>query len=210
MGECLSKIKNHYRIEENLIIIIITKTENESDYPKMIYYSIFDPISGDKLAYNDICLNESLIIQEDLEIKINKSNINMDYVKYLVGQNIDVFDLTSAFYTDICYEFDSPLPGSTDIPLRDRIKLFFPNITVCEPHCEIKGINLTTLKSICECKLNILFNSDFFENNALLKNEFGQIQNLLKATNIEVLKCFEVFLFTNILFLVMVVFWLCL
>ena len=193
LDKCLEKIKSYYNIEENLIIIVITKKEDDNDYPKMIYYSINDPSSGEKLIYDDICANESLIVQENLEIKINNSNldINMEYIKYLAKQNIDVFDLTSAFYTDICFEFDSPLPGSKDIPLKDRIKLFFPNITLCENHCEIKGINLTTLKSICECKLNKLLNSDFFGNNFFLKNELGEIQNLLNAINIEVLKCYR-------------------
>ena len=191
--ECLSKIKKIYDIDENVIIIIITKTKNENDYPKMIYWSMNNPTTAEELLYDEICVDDSFIANENLEMKINKLNldINMDYIKYLADQNINVFDLNSGFYTDICYEFDSPLPGSNNIPLKDRIKLFFPNITLCENHCEIKGVNLTTLKSICECKMKKIFDDDLFENSTLLMEQFRQIQSIIKDINIEVLKCYR-------------------
>ena len=167
------------------------KKIEDKEYSKMINYSIYNPISGNKLNFNDICSNESVILQENLMPKLINTNLDINYLKHLAEQNIDIFDLTSDFYTDICYEFDSPLPGSKDIPLKDRVKLFFPNITLCENNCQITGINLTTFQSICDCKLNNIFNTDFLGNNLFLKNELEEIQNLFKATNIEVLKCYK-------------------
>jgi hypothetical protein len=190
-GECLQKIKNLYSSDESLIFIIITKKLEGKEHSKIIDFSINDPISGEKLPYKDICSNESLIVQDKIISKLINSNIDINYLKHLAEQNIDIFDLTSDFYTDICYEFDSPLPGNKDIPLKDRVRLFFPNISLCEDNCQIKGINMTTFKSICECKFDKIFNSDFFGNNFLIKNEFKEIENTLKSTNIEVLKCYK-------------------
>ena len=76
-----------------------------------------------------------------------------NFIKYMVDQNIDIFNLSSEFYTDICFHFDSPL--DKDISLEDRISLFFPNITLCENGCLIKGVNTTSMRAICECKFNI-------------------------------------------------------
>ena len=81
---------------------------------------------------------------------LNKETFS--YVQYLSQQNTDVFNLSSDFYIDLCYYFDSPI--KKDVALKDRIKLFFPNITLCENVCQIKGINATLMKAECVCKLN--------------------------------------------------------
>ena len=47
------------------------------------------------------------------------------------------------------------------------IKLFFPNITLCDQGCFIKGVNLTSLKASCECTLNNLLNNNIFGNEKL-------------------------------------------
>ena len=46
----------------------------------------------------------------------------------LTKQDINIFDTNSDFYTDLCFHFKSPIDGK-DIPLKERLKLFFPNIT---------------------------------------------------------------------------------
>ena len=79
----------------------------------------------------------------------------------MAKQGIDIFDPNSDFYTDLCFHFKSPIDGK-DIPVKDRIRLFFPNITLCEEGCNIKGVNLTTLKVMCECTLNNLINNNCF------------------------------------------------
>ena len=89
---------------------------------------------------------------------LNKETFS--YVQYLSQQNIDVFNLSCDFYIDLCYYFDSPI--KKDVALKDRIKLFFPNITLCENGCQIKGINATLMKAECVCKLNNLINNNIF------------------------------------------------
>ena len=108
-------------------------------------------------------------------------------VKYLSQQNIDVFNLTSDFYTDICFYFESPI--KKDIALKDRIKIFFPNISLCENGCTIKGINSSSMKADCDCKMNNIFNNNPISNNAFVKSQLGDIEELINQVNIEILKC---------------------
>ena len=108
-------------------------------------------------------------------------------VQYLSQQNIDVFNLSSDFYKDTCYYFISPV--KKDIALKDRIKIFFPNITLFEIGCNIKSINSTTMKAECECKLNNLINKNALANNAVYKSQVGNIEEFLSHSNLEILKC---------------------
>ena len=149
---------------------------------------MIEPYLGNKLKSDDLCENETLVVHENLLAKLDKSKVNLDFILYLTGQNIDVFNLSSVFYTDICFHFDSFI--GKDIALKDRILLCFPNVTLCENNCQIKGVNLTNLKAICECKFNnILSNS--LGTDLLSQSQLGDIKNILGQTNIEIIKCYK-------------------
>ena len=184
----MPKIK---RFEEDLIIAIITKAINGKNYRNIISYSIHEPIYGNKLLIDDICKNEIYYMIENIFARLNDSNIDIDSILYLANLNINPFNLSSEFYTDICYHFEYPI--DKDITLKDRINLFYPNITLCEGNCHIKGINFTSFKAICECKFNEIINNEFFEDNILFQMEFGEIKELLSETNIEIIKCYKYF-----------------
>ena len=125
---------------------------------------MFEPKDGKKLPVNEICENEPLYVQENLIDKLNNSDYDIKSLLYLANQNINIFNISSEFYNDICYNFDSMI--DKDITLKDRILLYYPNITLCESGCHIRGVNLTTLRAKCECKLNNIINN-IFENNLL-------------------------------------------
>ena len=132
-----------------------------------------------------MCKDEPVVVEENIENKIP----DLDSFVELTNQGIDLFNSDSAFYTDICYHYKSPIDGK-DIPLKERFKLFFPNASLCEKGCSIKGINTTTNASICECSLNKLINNEFLEDNILLGGAMGELKTLIEDTNIEVLKCY--------------------
>ena len=62
---CISKIKSEYNITEDLIITSIY------DKDKIISFSIYDPRNGEKIIYNDICNNDPVIVEENIEKKIS-------------------------------------------------------------------------------------------------------------------------------------------
>ena len=149
--KCYENVKNKYNIDDNLIMAIIDKKIEGQDYPKIISFSMYNPEKGEKLIINDVCENELVTVEENIIKKLN-NKYNYELIKYMLQQNIDIFNLSGEFYTDICFHFESPF--DKDITLKDRFLLFFPNITLCENGCSMKGVKLDTMRSICQCKFN--------------------------------------------------------
>ena len=190
LGRCYEKIQNNYSIDENLVLALVTEKKGGLSYPKLVSFSIFDPDEGEKLEVDKICQDEPLMVNEDLSIKIDNKEKYL-FIKQLSNQNIDIFDEKSDFYTDLCFRFDSPI--DKDIALKDRISLFFPNITLCENGCITKGVNPTTMRANCECKLNNLINNNFLSHNAFYQSRIGEIQEIISNTNIEIITCIKEF-----------------
>ena len=188
-GECERKVKINKQINDTLIIAIITKYIDGNKNDKIISYSMHEPIYGKKLYYDDICKDDTVTFQENLLLKLDDKNTDIDSLLSLANQNINIFNLSSEFYTDICYQFKSPI--DKDIALRDRILLFYPNITLCQEGCNIQGVNLTSFKAICQCKLNNK-NNNIFQKNLLVQSQIGEIESLISETNIIIIKCYEI------------------
>ena len=177
---CYSKIKGKFNITADLIIASLYEKN------KIISFSIYDPRDRIKINYNDICNNDSVIVEETIEDKIP----DLDSFVYLADQGIDLTNPQSEFYTDICFHYESPIDGK-DIPLKERFKLFYPHIPLCDKGCFFKGINTATNTSICECSLNNLMNSNLLGNNVLLQDAMDEFKVLIEDTNIGVLKCYK-------------------
>jgi len=186
-GECYTKVKEKLDINGNLIIVIISKIIN--GITKTIDKFIFNPDKGGRINYIEICVNETITVKKDIKEQL-KNTENIKKLEELTEQGIDIFDPNNDFYTDICFHFKSSIDGK-DIPVKDRIKLFFPNITLCDQGCFIKGVNLTTWKTKCECPLNNIVNSNIFGNNVFIQQSIGEWQDILTKTNIEVMKCYK-------------------
>ena len=186
-GNCYIKIFEEQKIKGNFVIVIISKIIDG------VYFTmnefIYNPNTAAKININEICINETLTVQKDLKNQIEKNN-NIESLEELANQGIDIFNPESSFYTDLCFHFKSPIDGK-DIPVKDRLKLFFPNVTLCDEGCFIKGVNLTSWKAICQCTLNNLVNKNIFGNNIMIQQSIGEVQELLTKTNIEVLTCYK-------------------
>ena len=184
-GECYNKVKSFYKIDDDLIIVIINVIGEEKAKPSLKY--IFsNPKTAEILNITEICANEKIIIQEDVNSLIKElDDQKEEYILHLTKQGIDVFNISDEFYNDMCYHFESP--NEKDIPLRERIAAIFPNITLCEPGCESKGVDLEKMKAKCICAF-----SDFM-NNDLMDNFYGQaiseFMSILSSFNIFVVQC---------------------
>jgi len=194
-GICEEKIKNIYEINEKLIIAIIIKKADEINYSNSISFSFYEPELGNKIPSKEICQDDNIIVVNNILYKLDTNSINLDFILNLTQQNINVFNLTDAFYTDICYHFDSPI--NKDIALKDRILLCFPNISLCEEDCSIKGVNLTSLTSICECKYNDIINDKIFGNYIIQQSQLEEIKELISQTNIEIISCYKDIFFSK-------------
>ena len=192
-GDCEMKVKNSYGFNENLIVAIIDKTVDGENTRKMISYNLYSPTTGKRLNSDDICSDDKLLIMENLEYKLLKSNIDLSTLSQIYSQGIDLFDLSSPFYTDVCFQYNSINISNVkdkDIALKDRVLLFFPNITLCEDGCDMKGINLTIIRAICECSYSNK-DKDLLKDNALYQSQVGQLEEFISSTNIYVMKCYK-------------------
>ena len=195
-GDCETKIKCYYNITENLIVAIIDKYISETNTRKMISYGLYSQFSGIKLNSDEICSDDKLLIMENLNYKLLKSKVDLSTLSQLYSQGIDLFDLSAPFYTDVCFQYTAVNKTNIknkDIALKDRVLVFFPNITLCEDGCDMKGINLTTIRAICECSYSNK-DKDILKDNALYQSNVGQLEEFLSSTNIYVIKCYKNFL----------------
>jgi len=143
--ECLKKIYYYYNISFPLTVIIDKMSKYNNPSTK---YAFFNPITGEKL-------NTSFCQNSFIEIKKNISSIyKKDEYDWLTNQNIDIYNLNSPFYINVCFHFKSK--KKKDIILPDRILSYYPNATLCEEGCEYKGTNYTSLITTCDCKYNEL------------------------------------------------------
>ena len=112
----------------------------------------------------------------------------------MIKQDINIFNLSDPFYTDICFPFDSPI--NKDITLKDRILTFYPNITLCESGCEYKAMNLTDMTALCKCKFNDIINNELIKDNVFINSITNEIVEIITQSNLEVLKCYK-YIFIN-------------
>ena len=188
-GDCYSKAQSSisYETEDKLIIALVERSNSQGQSTSIFYF--YHPVTGEKIDVESICQDDKIIVKENILDQLNKTNINMETLKHLTDQGVDIFSLSGAFYTDICFHFESP--NGKDVPLKDRILAFYPNISLCDNDCTSKGVNLTTMESICECTLGGILNNDLFTGNALFENTFGDVIDFIGNSNLDVMKCFS-------------------
>ena len=187
-GNCYIKVQQNLDppSNDNIIIALI---ERANDKKSSTSYFFYHPETGQKLDAENICKDEQITIKESVLSQLDNSNVDLSSVLFLTQQEINIFNLSDEFYTDICYNYVSP--NGKDVPLNDRIKAFYPNISLCESGCICKGVDLNSLESICECKFNDIMKSEFIEDNALLSNTIGEVFDLLSSSNLIILKCYK-------------------
>ena len=180
---CYERVKNTHNIEDDLIIVLIYEKLS-----KNLSYSFYHPISGKKLDAEEICKNEDIKIQKNITSLFLENSENkeiLDIQSSFVKQGIDIFDINSPFYNDLCFRYDNP--SKKDIPLSARVKDIFPNITLCETGCQSEGIDLEKMTVICNCKFNNFAKNDIIQNSGIA----GSILTMINSSNILVLKCYK-------------------
>ena len=125
-------------------------------------YSLFNPSNGEKLNASEICKNQNVIMKESI---LFISGVNSSLFSFFANQGINVFNLSDSFYLDLCFHYKSP--NEKDIPLKLRISIFFPNISLCDDGCVSKGINLSFMESICDCPFSDVTKRRSFISNPL-------------------------------------------
>ena len=189
-GACYDKVKEKYSIKKDLIVGVIDIFQNDEANNKETTFALFHPDTGKNLNASEICKKEKIIVEENILSIIDDS----ETILFFSDQNVNLFNISNEFYTDICFPFESP--NKRDITRKDRIQLFYPNVTLCDKGCKNIGINLTSLSAICECSFkelleNSVLNNELFSENIIISEVIGEIQELIILLNLEVMSCYK-------------------
>ena len=186
---CIEQLKKDNDISEtrNIIIAVIDLVNGDST---ITTYGFFNPDTGEKLDAAKSCSDKNVMMYENILNVLNEP-LSLILLKDL---KINIFDLNSEFYNDICFHFDSPY--GKDATLQDRIKTFYPNITLCDSGCKNKGINMSTYEAECECTFQDLlsksiFQSELLGDNILVKETLQEIMEIIYNLNLEILACYK-------------------
>ena len=72
--------------------------------------------------------------------------------------------------------------------MKERFLLFYPNVTVCDNTCKNIGVNLTSMKAICECKLKDLLDEAREATKLVVGLDFSSI---IESLSLDVIKCYK-------------------
>ena len=182
LGECEDILRKEYNIPKSELIYIkkIDIIQVGMKIPK-VEYDVYSKLNGTYLIKLNLsfCQNSKVVIS----------------VPVIISENIDILNISSGYYNDICYVATSD--SSTDITLKDRKEEFInKNKTVCQEDCDFTKYNYNLLKANCSCKVKQL-SSSFANMNIDTEKIFKSFGNIKNIANLNLLSCYKV-LFTNI------------
>ena len=139
-GDNYLNLLGEYQIQDPITMIVTDKKSNVSTY------SFSDPNTGEILDdLNQAFRNLNILVREDINNLLSHlDNKRREYILYMLKQEIDLFNPSNEFYSDLCFHYDSP--NNRDIPMRDRASFFYTNINKCEPGCIFQGIDYANAK----------------------------------------------------------------
>ena len=177
LGECEKILKEKYKIDDNLPLIIykVDYFSPDSLIP-IIGYEIYHPLNKSKL---DLKYCEDILIKLNIPVNIDESKL----FKY---------DPNSEFYNDNCFSYTTE--NGTDIILNDRKQEFSDNnLSLCENNCNYNGYNKDSKQSSCDCEVKNKIDSitSIKENPNKLSNNFDsdKSSSSSSSSNIVSIKC---------------------
>ena len=117
-------IKSENSLKGELIIAILDKKIDSKNNKKIIKYGMFSPLTGEYLNSEEFCKEDKITLVDNIENKLLQAKVNLEVLKEFVNEGIDIFNMSSPFYTDICFQYNS----KKDITLKDRNFYYYPNI----------------------------------------------------------------------------------
>ena len=182
LGKCEDILRDFYNIKkpENLNIKIM-ETIIKNKPTKKVEYEVYD--NNFKKLNLSLCENEIIKISSPI---IDKNLIKYEYGKELIEKGIDIYNSSDEYFNDYCNNQDINI--GTDIPIKDRKKDIFVNISLCEDGCIYDGINYETELINCKCDKSILNNNKDEEE----VNKGNKImEKISKKINLKIFSCYK-------------------
>ena len=205
----ISKEENNTIITEKIKIIISSYQNdgvvnlNKCEYLLRKYYNIS---TNESLYMKILDVYQDLINKTKIEFdvyaklpekKIEKLNISICsdekiYItkKISLKENIDISNISSGYYNDICYTATSE--SGTDIILNDRKKEYInKNKALCQENCVFINYDFNTEEVLCSCNVEECPLS-LADMNINLTKLYENIFEFDKIMNINILKCYHI------------------
>ena len=176
--EYLRNKYSDFNKETDLITALVGGSTSSSGVKSLI--SLFHK-DGTYINTTEICG----VTQVSVKNQIDLEEVN-DEAELIASQGVDIFDLDSPFYNDVCFMYDSP--NGKDATPNDRLNKYYPNISICETGCTPSKVNLTSFEAICKCEFNDIMSSSGV-GEKLIEDSFGEIFEMIDNSNIVIFKC---------------------
>ena len=106
-GSCYEKLKNNEKLNKgNLIVAILDKEIDSKKKRKIIKFGLFSSLSGKYLNSDEICKDDKITLIDSIENKLLESKVNINIIRDFVNDGIDIFNISSPFYNDICSQYN--------------------------------------------------------------------------------------------------------
>ena len=177
---CENILRSYYNISNSRIITFLQleiDNLNSQSLVNQVGYQAFD----DKRNPLNLTLCNNTNIQIFYSIK-SDSNINFAYISSFKDSNIDIFNISDNFFTDICTSYSD---SDNDVILEDRIKDYYQNYSLCDEGCTYNEFNLEYMTITCNCsvKENLTINQKTID--------LTQYGNIDKSSMFSVMKCYK-------------------
>ena len=180
LGECENVLRNHYKIEKNMSLIILKSGISlQNLLMPLIKYKVFNPKTKQSL---NLSYCEKMFINISIPVSINE-------------EDIFKHDPSSDYYNNKCFSYTTE--NKTDIILDDRRNEYINNnMFLCEEDCKYGNYNSTTKKVTCECKVRE--KERLFENIQIDKNKLiNNFKNISSFLNLDIMKCYDILFIIN-------------
>ena len=176
-SSCEKVLKEKYPTKEFRIAQINIGNKNDKCISDQVEYKIYDE-NGDEIDLS-ICDTVDIVIEYKIT---NLSLINLEQISDFKEQGIDIFNLNSDFFNDICYSYSND-SSSADMILSDRVKDIYQNFSICGDGCQYESFNIEKASANCNCKVKQEVSTEKEKGNfksyivgAFLDSNFGVIK----------------------------------
>ncbi len=182
LKQCENILISNYNLDPSipLLVVLISTPSKTNSIINNLNFNIYTQ-SGQKLDLN-LCSNEKILVYNPIP---DDAIINLDLIRRLQNEGINLFDINSDFYHDKCFGYDYE---NNDITTEDRIKDIYPQVSICDPGCHFEDYNPYTRRVACSCYVKTEFKENIPKNET--KNFFKSINNQI---NYHLLSCVRVF-----------------
>ena len=180
-SKCKEKLNQKYPNKQFRIVQINLHNSNENCLNDQVEYKIFDE-DGQSIELS-IC--KDITIKVGYQVK-DTSKLNIPKMLELAEKGIDIFDIKSEFYNDICYPYSND-DSDSDMILFDRVSDIYQNYSLCGKGCKYDSFNTDKMTAYCDCEVKQEVSTDLEE---------GNFQSYIKGSffysNFGIIKCYKV------------------